>query len=184
MTCLPLSTDWKGDNYDLILVIVNQLTKMVYYEPVKVTIDAARLAEVSLDIIVWHYGLPNSIVTNRSLFFTSKFWSSPCYFLGIKQRLSTAFHPQTDGQTKRQNSTIEAYLQVFVNFEQNDWARLLLMAEFAYNNTKNTSTGHILFELNCGYYPWMLYKEKIDSCSQSKSADKLSAEQRDLMIVC
>ena len=58
------------------------------------------------------------------------------------------------------------------------------MAEFAYNNTKNASTGHMPFELNCGYHPWMLYEEDVDSCSQSKSADELSAELRELMIVC
>ena len=78
---------------------------------------------------------------------------------------------------------MEAYLQAFVNFEQNDWARLLPMAEFAYNNAKNVSTGHKLFELNCGYHPQMSYKKEADSYSKSKSADKLSAELRELMIV-
>ena len=92
----------------------------MYYEPVKVTIDVAGLAEVIIDMIVRHHGLPNSIVTDRGSLFTSKFWSSLCYILGIKQRLTTAFHPQTDGQTKTQNSTMEAYLQAFVNFKQND----------------------------------------------------------------
>ena len=117
VTGLPISTDWKGDSYDSILVIVDRLTKMVYYKPVKVTIDTPGLAEVIIDIVVKHHGLPDSIVTDRGSFFTSKFWSSLCYFLGIKWRLSTAFHPQTDNQIKRQNSTMEAYLQAFVNFE-------------------------------------------------------------------
>ena len=58
------------------------------------------------------------------------------------------------------------------------------MAEFAYNNAKNASTGHTPFELNFGYHPQMLYKEEVDSRSKSKSADKLSAELRELMIVC
>ena len=57
------------------------------------------------------------------------------------------------------------------------------MAEFAYNNIKNASTGHILFKLNCNYHLRMLYKEKVDSCSKSKLMDKLSAEQKELMIV-
>ena len=87
---------------------------------------------------------------------------SLCYFLGIKRKLSTAFHPQTDGQTEKQNSTTEAYLRHFVNFEQDDWARFLPMAEFAYNNMKNVSTDHISFELNCGYHPPTSYKEDID----------------------
>ena len=184
VTGLPLSADWKGDNYDSIFVIVNRLTKMVYYKLVKVIIDAPGLAEVILDVVVCHHGVPDSIVTDRGSLFTSKFWSSLCYFLGIKQRLSTAFHPQTDSQTERQNSTMEAYLRAFVNFEQNDWARLLPMAEFAYNNSKNASTGHTPFELNCGYHPRTLYEEEVDPRSQSKSADELAEELRDLMIVC
>ena len=184
VTGLPISTDWKGDSYDSILVIVDRLTKMVHYEPVKVTINALGLVEVILDVVVRHHGLPDSIVSDRGSLFTSKFWSSLCYFLGIKRRLSTAFHPQTDGQTERQNSTMEAYLRAFVNFEQNDWARLLPMAEFAYNNAKNASTGHTPFELNCGYHPRMSYEEDVDPRSQSKSADELSAELRELMIVC
>ena len=79
---------------------------------------------------------------------------------------------------------MEGYLQVFVNFEQNDWARLLPMAEFAYNNAKNASTGHTPFELNYVYHPRMSYKEDVYSRSQFKSADKLSAELKELMIVC
>ena len=106
---LPVLTDWKGDSYDSILVIVDRLTKMVHYEPVKVTIDAPGLAEVIIDVVVRHHGLLDSIVNDQGSLFTSKFWSSPCYFLGIKQRLSTAFHFQTDGQTERQNSMMEAY---------------------------------------------------------------------------
>ena len=100
ITKLPLSYDWKGDSYNSIHVIVDRLTKMMHYEPVKVTIDAPGLVEVIIDVVVWHYGLPDSIVTNRGSLFTSKFWSSLCYFLGVKRRLSTAFYPQTDGQTK------------------------------------------------------------------------------------
>ena len=157
---------------------------MVYYEPVKVTIDAPKLAEVIIDVVVRHHGLPDSIISDREVIFTSKFWSSLCYFLGVKRRLSTAIYLQIDGPSERQNSTMEAYLRAFVNFEQNDWARFLPMAEFAYNNTKNSSTGHTSFELNYTYHPRMLYKEDVDPRSQSKSVDELSAELKELMIVC
>ncbi len=64
VTGLPISVDWKGDNSNSILAIVNQLTKMVYYIPVKVTIDAPGLAEVVIDVVVRHYGVPESIVTD------------------------------------------------------------------------------------------------------------------------
>ena len=97
VTGLPLSADWKGNSYNSILVIVNCLTKIVHYELVKVTIDAPRLAEVIIDMVVRHHGLPDSIVADRGSLFTSKFWSLLCYFFGVKLRLSTAFHPQTDG---------------------------------------------------------------------------------------
>ena len=79
---------------------------------------------------------------------------------------------------------MEAYLRAFVKFEQNDWTRFLPIAKFAYNNAKNASTSHTPFELNYGYHPRMSYKEDVDPRFQSKSADKLSAELRELMIVC
>ena len=79
---------------------------------------------------------------------------------------------------------MEVYLWAFVNFKQNDWARLLLIAKFIYNNAKNVSTGHTPFELNYGYHPWILYEKEVDSHSKSKSADKLSAELRELIIIC
>ena len=114
---LPILTDWKRNSYNSIFVIVNWLTKIVHYKPVKVIINALGLAEVIINVVVRYHELPNSIVTDRGLLFTSKFWLSLCYFFGIKRRLSIAFHPQTDSQTERQNNTMEAYLQAFVNFE-------------------------------------------------------------------
>ena len=93
---LPVLTYWKGKTYNSILFIVNGLIKMIYYEPVKITFDALGLAKVILNVIFQHHGLPDSIINNRSLLFISKFWSLLSYFLGIKQRFSTAFYAQTD----------------------------------------------------------------------------------------
>ena len=92
VTGLPVSTDWKGDSYNSILIIVDQLTKIESYKPVKVTINALQLADVILNVVIQHHGLPDSIITDRGSLFTSKFWSSLCYFFNIKWRLSTAFH--------------------------------------------------------------------------------------------
>ena len=89
---LPILMDWKGDSYDSILVIDNWLMKMVYYEPVKVTIDAPGLAEVIINMVVRYYSLSYSIMIERTSLFTSKFWLLLGYFLGINQRFSTAFH--------------------------------------------------------------------------------------------
>ena len=148
------------------------------------TITTPTLAEVILNVIVWHRGLPYSIVSDRGSVFMSKFWSFLCYFLSMKQKLSLAFHPQTVGQTEQQNSTIEVYLRAFVNYEQDNWARLLPMAEFAYNNAKHANTWYIPFELNCRYHPRVSYKEDIDSRSRSKAADKLTEELKNLIAAC
>ena len=78
---------------------------------------------------------------------------------------------------------MEAYLQAFINFEQNDWARLLPMAEFAYNNAKNDSTGYTPFGLNCGYHPWVSYKKNLDLRSKSRTAEELSSKPQELMTV-
>ena len=117
VTGLPILTNWKENSYDFILVIIDQLTKMVYYKPIKITINAQGLAEVIIDIVVYHHGLSNSIVTNRGSLFTSKFWSSFCYFFSINRQLSSAFHLQTNSETEWQNSIIKAHLQAFVNFK-------------------------------------------------------------------
>ncbi len=101
ITGLPISTKYKDDSYDSILVIVDQLTKMIHYKPIKVTIDAPGLVEVIIDVVVRHNGVLESIVTDQGSLFTSKFWFSLCFFLEIKRKLSTTFYPQTSGQTKR-----------------------------------------------------------------------------------
>ncbi len=90
---------------------------MVHYKLVKVTINVSDLVEVIIEVEIQHHGLPDSIISDKGSVFTSKFWFLLCYFLGIKRKLSIAFYPQTDSQTERQNSTMEAYLRVFVNFE-------------------------------------------------------------------
>ena len=84
MIGLPISTDLKGDSYNTILIIVNWLTKMVYYKLVKITINMPGLAEIIIDVVVHHPGFLGSIITDRDFLFISKFWSSLCYFLGIK----------------------------------------------------------------------------------------------------
>ena len=100
VTRLSILIDWKRESYDSILVIVDYLKKMVYYELVKITIDVSELAEIISDMVVWHYSFHDLIVSDKGSLFTSKFWSSLYYFFDIKQRLSTTFYPQRNGQTK------------------------------------------------------------------------------------
>ena len=93
VTGLLVLINWKKDSYNSILIIVDWLIKMIHYKPVKITLNALRLAKVIINIVIRYHGLPDSIVTNRGSLFTSKFWSWLCYFLGIKQRLATTFYP-------------------------------------------------------------------------------------------
>ena len=92
MISLSILTDWKRDSYNSILVIIDRPTKMAYYELVKVTINTLHFAEIIIDMVVRHYNLSDSIVTDLKLLFTSKFWLLLYYFLNIKQKLSIAFH--------------------------------------------------------------------------------------------
>ena len=82
---LPASTNWKSNSYNLILVIIDQLTKIVHYIPVKVMINISDLAKVIINIIVRHHGVLESIVTDQGLLFTFKFWSLLYYFIEIKK---------------------------------------------------------------------------------------------------
>jgi len=103
---------------------------------------------------VWRlHGLPTDIVSDRDSRFTSETWKEFLSLLGIRPRMSTAFHPQTDGQTERLNQTIEAYLRAFVSQEQDNWASLLPMAEFAYNNSVTMGNGVTPFYANYGFHP-------------------------------
>ncbi len=117
VTKLPISTNWKDDSYDSIFVIVDWLMNIVYYKLIKITIHTPDLVKVIMDMVVQHQSLFNSIVSDWSLVFSSKFLLSLCYFLEIKQELSTTFHLQINGQIKRPNNTIEAYLRAFINYK-------------------------------------------------------------------
>lgn len=120
LTGLPVSTNWKDETYDMILVIVNWLIKMIYYKLVKITINAFDPAKVIINAIMSHYSLLYSMVSDSKSVFNLKFWLLFCYFLNINRRFSTSFYSRTNSQTKRQNSTMEAYFRAFVNFEQDN----------------------------------------------------------------
>lgn len=163
--------------------MVDRLITIVYYEPVKVIINIPSPADVIINMVVRHHRVRKSIVTDWVVLFISKFWFLLCYFLEINKKLFKAFHTQIDSQTKRQNSTVEAYLRAFINWDQNNWANLLLIAEFAYNNAKNVSTDYTSFEFNCGYYPKIFFKEDFNPCSRFYSANELAEELRELIEV-
>ena len=85
---------------------------------------------------------------NQEIIFTFKFWLSFCFYLDIRQKLSTVFHSQTDEQTEWQNQTMKVYLRIYCNETQDNWARLLYIAEFLYNNSQHTTTEITFFFIN------------------------------------
>jgi len=146
-----------GSVYDAILVVVDHYTKMARYIPTSKTLTAVQLADIFFEEVVCRYGTPKGIVSDRGSIFTSSYWSEICYQTKIKRRLSTAFHPQTDGQTERQNQTLEHYLRCYCNEEQDNWANLLPLAEFAYINTKQVTLGCSPFYVMLGYNVFIHY---------------------------
>src|ERR1035438_5682167 len=126
---------------------------MVHLQPTKTTATAVDVANIFFNTVFQLHGLPRVIVSDRDPKFTSKFWQMLFKLTDTKLILSTAFHPQTDGQTGRANQTLEQYLQAFINYKQDNWARLLPVAKFTINNAKNASTDFSPFYLANGYYP-------------------------------
>jgi hypothetical protein len=114
---------------------------------------APEVAKLFFSVIFKNYGLPRVIVSDRDAKFTSHFWQALFKQLGTKTAMSTAFHPQTDGQTERLNRTLEEMLRAYVTYKQDQWDEYLPAAEFAYNNSKQASTGFTPFELDCGQHP-------------------------------
>ncbi|RYC53832.1 hypothetical protein CHU98_g12376, partial [Xylaria longipes] len=146
-------TFYKGKMVDSIFVIVDRFTKMTLLFPVSTTITATELAVLFHQEVECKYGSPTGIVSDRGPVFTSKFWSHLCYYTKIKQRLSVAFHPRTDGQTERMNQTIEAYLRCFASTEEMNWPQLLPQAYFAMNSAMNSTINEIPFKALMGYIP-------------------------------
>jgi hypothetical protein len=135
---------------DAIVVFVDKLTKMVHYAPTLTTVTAPQLAEIFMREVVRHHGVPESILSDRDPRFTANFWNGLWKSLGTKLVMSTAYHPQTDGQTERANRTLEEGLRAYVNERQSDWDEHLPALEFAVNNSVQASTGFTPFHLNYG----------------------------------
>ncbi|MBW0576998.1 hypothetical protein O181_116713 [Austropuccinia psidii MF-1] len=135
ITQLPLS-----NSFDSILVIVDRFSKMAVFIPKISSIISLYLAHLFIKNILSKHGLPSRIVSGRGSLFVSSFWTNLCQQLKISIDLSTAYHPETDGQTERVNQILEQYLWMYVSYHQNDWNTWLPLAEFAYNNSDHLST--------------------------------------------
>jgi len=145
ITKLPLA-----QGYDSILVVVDRLTKMAHFIPTTEKMTAGGLAQLFRDNVWKLHGLPESIISDRGPQFAAGVIRELNGMLGIDSKLSTAFHPQTDGQTERMNQELEQYLRTFIDHQQEQWPEWLGTAEFAYNNKVQTSTKVSPFKANSG----------------------------------
>lgn len=152
ITDLPVSADWGGNEFTSVMVVVDRMTKQVHITPCN-DMSSRHTAYLFYRDCFRIHGLPDSIISDRGTQFTAEFWKWMCKLLHIDHRLSTAYHPQTDGQTERMNARIEQYLRAYVNYAQNDWVRYLPSAEFAINNQDSTVTGVSPFMANYGLHP-------------------------------
>ncbi|SPC68179.1 related to Gag-pol polyprotein [Ustilago sp. UG-2017b] len=139
--------------YDSILVIVDRLTKFAILAPTYKTVTAKQTAVLLHGHMVRLFGYPDHMVSDRGRQFISGAWKAFTEQMGVKHSLSTAYHPQTDGQTERVNQVVEQYLRMYCNYEQNDWVDLLDTAAFVYNNMVHNSIGVSPFFACYGWNP-------------------------------
>jgi hypothetical protein len=153
---LPLSL-----GFDSIFVVKDRLSKQGHFIPTKKTITGEGTAELFMEHIFRHHGVPSTIVSDRGPQFLSSFWQRFMSLLGVKIKLSSAFHPETDGSTEILNQSLEQYLRIFCSYQQDDWGSLLPLAEFSYNNSVNSVTGFSPFFALYGFHPRCDFKNSL-----------------------
>jgi hypothetical protein len=176
ITELPVS-----NGYDSILTIVDRLTKMVHFHPCSSTITAPQAAQAFIQSVFRLHGLPSVIYSDRDPKFRGNFWKSLFKLLGTKLNMSTARHPQTDGQSERANRSIEEMLRHYINPSLTDWFDHLPLLEFAYNSSVQASTGATPFYLNFGQHPMSVLDVALPStlAGMSDSAESTISRIRD-----
>jgi transposase InsO family protein len=132
--------------YDSIWVIVDCLTKVAHFIPVKTTYSGAKLAELYMSRIVCLHGVPKKIMSSRGSQFTSKFWEKLHESMDTKLNFSSAYHPWTDGQMERTNQILEDMLRSYALKYKKSWDKRLSYAEFSYNNSYQASIEMAPFE--------------------------------------
>ncbi|KAJ9528124.1 hypothetical protein QJQ45_005745 [Haematococcus lacustris] len=139
--------------FDAIAVFVDRLSKMVHFVPCRESMNAESFARLFIDNVFKHHGVPREIISDRGSHFTNHFWASIMTILGVKECKSSAYHPQSDGQTERYNRTLEEMLRHYISPAQSDWPFFLSLAEFAVNNSWQESIQSTPFLVNTGQSP-------------------------------
>ena len=151
---MDLITDLPESNkFNAIFIIICKLTKYAFFIPCTTKINEKDTAQLFFNYLVCHVGLPQQIISDRDTRWRNKFWKEVCEYMGSKRALTTLYHPQADGQTEILNQALEVALRAYINFNQNNWSKLLTKIAFAYNNTPHTATGHTPATLLYGFKP-------------------------------
>jgi len=164
----------ESDGHNSILVVVDRLTKWAIFIPTHTSLTSGKLADLLFRMVFSLHGLPTHITSDRGSKFVSKLWRYLMGQLGVNLRLSTAYHPQTDGQTERVNQVLEQYLRVFTSYNQDDWSALLAQASFAYNNSIHSAIKSTPFYANFGYHPRWIDELKPTSASEVPEAKRIA----------
>jgi hypothetical protein len=125
---------------DMVAVFVDKLSKQAIFVPSRSTDTASDVAHIFFNHVFRHHGMPTTIISDCDAKFTSHFWTALHSLMDTKLAMSTAFHPQTDGQSERAIQTLKTMLRNYVDHKISNWDLLLTGSEFAYNNAINAST--------------------------------------------
>ena len=145
---LPLS-----GGFDCILVVVDTFSKYAHFLGPKHPFTAAGVAKLFLSQVYKLHGLPNAIISDRDRIFTSHLWWELFKLAGVDLCMSSAYHPQSDGQTERVNQCLEAFLRCYVHACPRRWSSWLDVAEFWYNTSLHSALGRSPFEVLYGFAP-------------------------------
>ena len=162
-----------NDCNTILTITDHDCSKVALFFPCKEVITAKEVAELYATHIFPHFGIPRKIISDRDPWFMSSFTRTLCERLRIKQNLSSAFHPQTDGQLERTNQWVEQYLRIYGNHNATDWAQWLPIAQFVHNSWMNETTRKTPFDLLIRVTPSSHYPMPEQPALDDKRLDRL-----------
>jgi len=163
----------KSRGYTGILVVVDRLTKMSHFIPIHKEITALETASTLMKHVFKLHGLPDKIISDRGPQFAAQVIQEMYKKLDITTALSSAYHPQTDGQTERVNQDMETYIRLFCTHRQNDWADWLHLAEFSYNNRLHSMINMSPFQANNLSNPRWNLESKLENMTHPAAEQQL-----------
>ena len=144
----------EAGGYNAIAVFIDHFTKRLRLIPTHMSLTSEGMAKMYRDKIFPIHGLPRKITHDRGPQFHSRYMKEIYKLIGIEGNYTTAYHPQTNGQTERMNQEIEHYLRLYINYKQNDWHEWLPICEFVYNDRVHSATKVTPFFADMGRHPY------------------------------